>query len=109
MEKKFAESNAIFKKVLAVTPDVTVRRYLAANLWQMHHYPEARENLQILLKQAPKDNQSRLLLGMVSENMKDYTKAAGNTGQRSGANRAATGIDCSAGEIVLSPESHRRC
>lgn len=77
MEKKFAESNAIFKKVLAVTPrDVTVRRYLAANLWQMHHYPEARENLEILLKQAPKDNQSRLLLGMVSENMKDYTKAA---------------------------------
>jgi len=77
MEKKFPESNAIFKKVLNKQPDdTTVRRYLAANLWQMHDYPEARQNLELLLRQTPTDKESRLLLGMVAENMKDYAKAA---------------------------------
>jgi Tfp pilus assembly protein PilF len=77
MEKKFSESNAIFKKVLSKQPDdTTVRRYLAANLWQMHNYPEARRNLELLLKQTPTDKESLLLLGMVAENMKDYAKAA---------------------------------
>ncbi len=76
-EKRFDESNTIFNEVLKRDPgNVTVRRYLAANLWQLHKYPEAKQNLEILLKQAPQDRQSRLLLGMVSENMHDYARAA---------------------------------
>src|SRR5439155_16568975 len=77
MEKRFDESNTVFKEVLKKQPgNVTVRRYLAANLWQLHKYQEAKQNLEIILKQSPQDRQSRLLLGMVSENMKDYAKAA---------------------------------
>jgi tetratricopeptide (TPR) repeat protein len=77
MEKEFDESNTVFSEVLKKQPsNVTVRRYLAANLWQLRKYPEAKQNLEILLKQAPQDRQSRLLLGMVSENMHDYARAA---------------------------------
>jgi len=59
---------------------VTVRRYLAANLWQLHLYPEAKENLKIILRQQPNDKQAQLLLGMVSENMGDYSTAARTLG-----------------------------
>src|SRR5437016_11957265 len=53
----------------------TSRRYLAANLWQLHRYAQAKQNLERILKERPDDRPSRLLLGMVSENMKDYTTA----------------------------------
>ena len=77
MQSNFEESTRIFQQALKIRPnDPTVRRYLAANLWQLHRYPEARQNLEILLKQIPDDQPARLLLGMVAENMKDYGKAA---------------------------------
>jgi Flp pilus assembly protein TadD len=77
MQRKFEESTGVFKQALKITPnDVTVRRYLAANLWQLHRYSEARQNLEIILKKKPDDKPARLLLGMVSENVKDYEKAA---------------------------------
>lgn len=77
MEKKLEESSAFFKRALRRNPkDVTARRYLAANLWQLRRYPEAKQNLGILLKEKPGDEQALLLLGMVSENMKDYATAA---------------------------------
>jgi tetratricopeptide (TPR) repeat protein len=76
MQKKLGESTEIFRRALRLSPtDLTVRRYLAANLWQLHIYREARENLEFILKQQPGDRQSQLLLGMVSENMGDYATA----------------------------------
>src|SRR5262249_36386609 len=77
MDKKLEESTAAFRKALQFAPqDSTVRRYLAANLWQLHRYPEAKRELQIILREHPNDAQSRLLLGMVLENSGDYATAA---------------------------------
>ena len=77
MEKKFEESTDFFERALAIDPgNVTLRRYLAANQWQLHRFPEAKQNLQIVLKEKPGDQPTMLLLGMVSENMKDYATAA---------------------------------
>jgi tetratricopeptide (TPR) repeat protein len=77
MEKKLEESTQIFEQGLKLAPDdLTARRYLAANLWQLHRYPEAKHNLEIILKQKPGDPPTLLLLGMVSENTHDYAAAA---------------------------------
>jgi len=77
MDKKLEESSAAFRKALQFAPqDSKVRRYLAANLWQVHRYGEAKRELQIILHEHPNDAQSRLLLGMVSENSGDYSTAA---------------------------------
>lgn len=77
VEKKLEESTRLFESALKLDPrNLTARRYLAANLWQQHRYPEARQNLELILKQKPDDAPSRLLLGMVAENMKDYGTAA---------------------------------
>jgi tetratricopeptide (TPR) repeat protein len=73
---KLEDSTEVFRRALQIRPkEVTVRRYLAANLWQLHLYPEAKENLKIILRQQPNDKQAQLLLGMVSENMGDYATA----------------------------------
>ena len=77
MEKKFDESTSYFQRALKIDPhDVAARRYLGANLWQLHRYAEARQNLRILLHANPGDPQALLLLGMVSENTRDYGTAA---------------------------------
>ena len=77
MDKKFEESTTTFRKALQLAPqDPIVRRYLAANLWQLHRYSEAKRELQIILREHPNDVQSRLLLGMVAENSGDYVTAA---------------------------------
>jgi Tfp pilus assembly protein PilF len=76
-QNKLGESTQLFRRVLQISPNnLTVRRYLAANLWQLHLYREAKENLNIILHRQPDDKGARLLLGMVSENMGDYTAAA---------------------------------
>ena len=76
IDKKLEESTSVFKKALELDPaNLTARRYLAANLWQLHEYPEAKTNLEMILKQKSDDAPSRLLLGMVLENMKDYAAA----------------------------------
>jgi tetratricopeptide (TPR) repeat protein len=77
MDKKLEESTHAFRKALQFAPqDSTSRRYLAANLWQLHRYPEAKRELQIILREHPNDAPSRLLLGMVSQNSGDYATAA---------------------------------
>src|SRR5262249_1317950 len=77
MEKNLEESSKVFERALKIAPeDLTARQYLAANLWQLHRYPEAKRNLEILLKRKPGDPQATLLFGMVSENMHDYAAAA---------------------------------
>ena len=81
MEKKLEQSTIFFEQALRIDPaGLTTRRYLAANLWQLHRFPEAKRNLQIILKQAPNDKPTLLLLGMVAENMKDYPAAASALG-----------------------------
>ena len=76
MEKKFEESTGVFQRALEIAPaNLTLRRYLAANLWQLRRFPEAKRNLEIILKEKPGDPPTLLLLGMVSENMKDYGTA----------------------------------
>ena len=76
MEKKLEESTSFFEQALRIEPgSLVARRYLAANLWQLHRFAEARQNLQILLKAKPGDPQTLLLLGMVSENTADYSTA----------------------------------
>jgi len=76
MERKLEESADVFKRALKLnSSDLTVRRYLSADLWQLHRYSEARQNLELILKDKPDDNAARLLLGMVSENTKDYATA----------------------------------
>ena len=77
MEKKFEESTSYFQRALKIdSRDLVARRYVAANLWQMHRYAEARQNLRILLNSNPSDPQALLLLGMISENTRDYATAA---------------------------------
>lgn len=77
MQKKLEESTSVFRRALKLSPgDITVRRYLAANLWQLHLYSAAKQNLEILLREKPHDGPALLLLGMVAENMKDYATAA---------------------------------
>src|SRR4051812_45383687 len=74
IEKKLEESNTVLGRALKLKPtDVTLRRYLAANFWQLQRYPEAKRNLQIILKQKPSDPPTLLLMGMVSENTHDYS------------------------------------
>ncbi len=77
MQQKLAESTAAFRQAVKLDPaNLISRRYLAANLWQLHQYPEAKTNLQIILRAKPDDAAAKLLLGMVSENSGDYTSAA---------------------------------
>jgi tetratricopeptide (TPR) repeat protein len=39
MQNKLEESSQVFKRTLTVSPpNITVRRYLAANLWQLHRF-----------------------------------------------------------------------
>jgi tetratricopeptide (TPR) repeat protein len=76
MERKLEDSTKFFESALKLDPgNLTSRRYLAANLWQLHRYPQAKQNLELILKRNPNDNPSRLLLGMVTENMSDYRTA----------------------------------
>lgn len=77
MQKKLDESTTVFRKTVQLSPaDLKSRRYLAANLWQLHRYGEAKHELEIILRQQPGDAPSRLLMGMVSENSGDYATAA---------------------------------
>jgi tetratricopeptide (TPR) repeat protein len=77
IEKKLEDSITFFKRALKLDPgNLTARRYLAANLWQLQRYAEAKENLELILQRKGDDAPSRLLLGMVAENMKDYPTAA---------------------------------
>ena len=77
MEGKLEESTDNLKRSLQLdSSNLTARQYLAANLWQLHRYVEAKQELEVLLKKKPGDKPATLLLGMVSENMKDYAAAA---------------------------------
>lgn len=76
IEKKFEESTHLFERALKLNPvDLRSRRHLAANLYQLHRYAEAGQNLKIVLKSEPADPQARIMLGLVSEAIGDYGAA----------------------------------
>lgn len=77
IQKKFEESTSLFEKALRLNPaDLLSRRHLSANLWQLHRYPEAKQQLERILRADPRDSQTKLLLGLVSEKTGDYSGAA---------------------------------
>jgi tetratricopeptide (TPR) repeat protein len=76
IETKLEESTHLFERALKLNPgDLRSRRHLAANLYQMHRYAEAGQNLKIVLKVAPADPQAGILLGLISEATGDYPAA----------------------------------
>lgn len=77
MEGKLEESTPILKEAAQHNPQALVlRQYLAANLWQLHKFAEAKTQLQLILKAQPQNKQAIFLLGMVSADLKDYAAAA---------------------------------
>ncbi len=77
MQQKLTESEVYFKKVLKLDPrNLAVRRDLAATQWQLGELEDAKANLETVLKTKPGNAPAMLLLGMVLENLKEYTAAA---------------------------------
>lgn len=77
MQGKLREANTYFERAVKANPaDTTARRNLAANEWRLGELKPAQANLERLLRAQPEDHASVLLLGMVSENLHDYTRAA---------------------------------
>lgn len=76
MEEKLEESSTYLEQALRINPsDLASRRNLASNQFQLGQLQPAKENLERVLKAAPGDKTSILLLGMVSEELKDYAAA----------------------------------
>ena len=77
MQGKLREANVYFERAVKANPaDATARRNLAANQWRLGDLDAAKANLERLLRAQPEDHASVLLLGMVSENLHDYARAA---------------------------------
>ena len=77
MEQKLPESSVCLEKALRLNPgDLRTRRNLASNQFQLGRLKAARENLERILKVEPGEPTSVLLLGMVDEELKDYSRAA---------------------------------
>jgi tetratricopeptide (TPR) repeat protein len=75
MQGQLAKANAYLARAVKLKPDEPVlRRNLAANEWQLGRFQEAQHNLEILLHANPDDKGANFLLGMVSENEKNYTR-----------------------------------
>ncbi len=76
MQGKLQESSGYLEKAVEVNPsDSGSRRNLASNQFQLGQLEKARTNLQQLLRQQPGDAQATLLLGMVSEELRDDATA----------------------------------
>lgn len=77
MEQKLAEANIYFEKAVNIDPaNAPARRNLAANQWRLGQFKQAQANLEQLLREQPHDQIAILLLGMVSENERDYVRSA---------------------------------
>jgi Flp pilus assembly protein TadD len=76
MEHKLAESDVFLEKALSIDPHSTQTRHnLASNQFQLGDLSSARKNLLLLLKNDPADKTAILLLGMVDEELEEYTSA----------------------------------
>jgi superkiller protein 3 len=81
MQERLQDANVYFEKALRLDPNNSViRRNLAANQLQLGHLGAAKENLERILRVAPRDPPTILLLGMVAENLKDYRSAVDRLG-----------------------------
>jgi tetratricopeptide (TPR) repeat protein len=81
MQQRLQDANIYFEKALRLDPNnLAVRRNLAANQLQLGHLGAAKENLERILKVAPRDPPTILLLGMVAENLKNYRSAVERLG-----------------------------
>jgi len=77
MQQRREEADQYFEKALKIDPgNLTVRRNLASDQWQLGRLQEAATNLDRILKAKPHDPPTVLLLGMVAENSRNYAKAA---------------------------------
>jgi tetratricopeptide (TPR) repeat protein len=77
MSGKLEESTGWLEKALARDPENNItRRNLATNQWRLGRLPEARRNLERVLKAHPADQQAMLVLGMIAEKQHDYARAA---------------------------------
>src|SRR5215475_10762074 len=73
MQQKLKDASPYLAKALELDPNnVMFRRNLAANQWQLGQLPEARKNLEHILKVKPDDRPTIFLLGMVMENLQEY-------------------------------------
>jgi len=76
MSGKLEESTGWLEKALEHDPANNItRRNLATNQWRLGRLPEARRNLEKVLKANPGDQQAALILGMVAEKQHDYERA----------------------------------
>ena len=74
--KKLDESSRCFEKALQLNPnDSATRRNLASNQFQTGKLGPARRNLEMVLRANSEDKTAVLLLGMVAEELGDYTTA----------------------------------
>ena len=76
-QNRLEEAMQYFEKTLKLKPgDLVTRRNLAAGYWQLGKLPEARKNLETVLKTNPDDTWAMFLLGTVSEDLGDHQSAA---------------------------------
>src|SRR5690349_10202140 len=65
MQHRLEEANSYFEKALTLDPDnIVIRRNLATNQWKLGRFHEAKNNLQLILKERAADKFSTWLLGM---------------------------------------------
>ena len=77
MQQKLQESDAYLEKSLSLDPsDSATRRNLAWNQFQLGQLAPAEANLERVLKQRPDDRTATLVLGMVDEELRNYSAAA---------------------------------
>lgn len=82
MENKFEESAQYFEKALKLDPgDLQTRRSLGTDYWQLGQPEKAQTSLEMVLKANPRDTLAMFLLGMVSGERGDYTRAASLLGE----------------------------
>jgi tetratricopeptide (TPR) repeat protein len=76
MEGRLQEANSFFARAVKLSPqDPLLRRNLAANEWQLGRLQQAQADLEQILHANPTDKGAIFLLGMVSENERDYARS----------------------------------
>ncbi|MSO22150.1 MAG: tetratricopeptide repeat protein [Acidobacteria bacterium] len=75
-QKKLEEAINCYQKALKIdSRNCVIRRNLALTQWDLGQLPEAIKNLESVLSTRPDDKLATLMLGMVTESLKDYAAA----------------------------------
>jgi protein O-GlcNAc transferase len=76
MEGDLRQANVYLGRAVKLNPrDPLLLRNLAANEWQLGRFQQARQHVETLLRANARDQGAIFLLGMVSENEKDYARS----------------------------------